>query len=82
MLIVVTQQYHTYYRGKCGTYINEGSLDTNCTEYTLDTNCTEYAFDELQESINYTFTVNINQTGFVEGDLSTGPVYAKPYLLN
>ena len=46
----------------------------------MDTNCTEYTFDELQESINYTFTVN--QTGFVEGDLSTGPVYAKPYLLN
>ena len=62
-----TQQYHTYYRGTCGTYINEGRLDTNCTEYT---------FDELQESINYTFTVN--QTGFV---LSTAPVYAKPFLL-
>jgi len=41
-----TQQYHTYYRGTCGTYINEGRLDTNCTEY---------RFDELQESINYTF---------------------------
>ena len=65
-----TQQYHTYYRGTCGTYINECSVDTNCTEY---------IFDELQEGINYTFTVN--QTGFVEGDLSTAPVYAKLFLL-
>jgi len=38
----------------------------------------EYTFDELQEGINYTFTVN--QTGFVEGDLSSGPVYAKEVL--
>ena len=45
----------------------------------MDTNCTEYIFDELQEGINYTFTVN--QTGFVEGDLSTAPVYAKLFLL-
>ena len=65
-----TQQYHIYYRGTCGTYVDEGRFDTNCTEYT---------FDEVQESINYTFTVN--QTGFVEGDLSTAPVYAKPFLL-
>jgi len=65
-----TQQYHIYYRGTCGTYVDEGSLNTSRTEYT---------FDELQEGMNYTFTVN--QTGFVEGDLSTAPVYAKPFLL-
>ena len=60
-----TQQYHIYYRGTCGTYVDEGN----------DTNRTEYTFDELQEGINYTFTVN--QTGFGRGrDLSTGPVYA------
>jgi len=35
-----TQQYHIYYRGTCGTYVDEGSVDTNHTEYT---------FDELQE---------------------------------
>ena len=66
-----TQQYHTYYRGTCGTYINEGSVDTNCTEY---------IFDELQEGINYTFTVN--QSGFGGGRLSStaaGPVYAMTF---
>ena len=64
-----TQQYHIYYRGTCGTYVHEGSLDTNHTEYT---------FDELQEGINYTFTVN--QTG-LGGDrmFSTGPVYGKTF---
>ena len=64
-----TQQYHIYYRGTCGTYVHEGSLDTNRTEHT---------FDELQGGMNYNFTVN--QTGF-GGDrvLSTGPVYAKTY---
>ena len=61
-----TQQYHIYYRGTCGTYVDEDSLDTSRTEYKLN---------ELQEGINYTFTVN--QTGFGGGRvLSTGPVYA------
>ena len=64
-----TQQYHIHYRGTCGTYVDEGSLDTSRTEYT---------FDELQEGINYTFTVN--QTGFGGGRvLSTGPVYAMTF---
>ena len=64
-----TQQYHIYYRGTCGTYVDEGSLDTNCTEYTLN---------QLQEGMNYTFTVN--QTGFGGGRvLSTGPVYAMTF---
>ena len=64
-----TQQYHIHYKGTCGTNVDEGSLDTNRTEYTLD---------ELQEGINYTFTVN--QTGFGGGRvLSTGPVYAMTF---
>ena len=64
-----TQQYHIYYRGTCGTYVDEGSVDTSHTDYT---------FDELQEGINYTFTVN--QTGF-GGDrvFSAGPVYAMTF---
>ena len=53
-------------RSKAGGYY----FDSACT-------CSYWeSFEELQESINYTFTVN--QTGFVEGDLSTAPVYAKP----
>ena len=64
-----TQQYHIHYRGTCGTYVDQGSLDTNRTEYTLD---------ELQEGINYTFTVN--QTGFGGGRVfSAGPVYGKTF---
>ena len=64
-----TQQYHIYYRGTCGTYVDEGSVDTSRTEYT---------FDELQEGMNYTFTVN--QTGFGGGRVfSTGPVYAMTF---
>ena len=64
-----TQQYHIYYRGTCGTYVDEGSVDTSHTEYT---------FDELQEGMNYTFTVN--QTGFGGcGVFSTGPVYAMTF---
>ena len=64
-----TQQYHIYYRGTCGTYVDEGSLDTNHTQHTLV---------GLQEGINYTFTVN--QTGFGGGRvLSTGPVYAMTF---
>ena len=64
-----TQQYHIHYRGRCGSYVDEGSLNTSHQEYTVD---------ELQEDINYTFIVN--QTGF-SGDrvLSTGPVYAKTF---
>jgi len=66
-----TRQYHIYYRGTCGTYVDEGSLDTSHTEYT---------FDELQESINYTFTVN--QSGFGGVRLSStaaGLVYAMTF---
>ena len=64
-----TQQYHIYYRGTCGTYVDEDSLDTSRTEYTLN---------ELQEGINYTFTVN--QTGFGGGRvLPAGPVYAMTF---
>ena len=64
-----TQQYHIYYRGTCGTYVDEGSVDTSRTEYT---------FHKLQESINYTFTVN--QTGFGGSRvLSTDPVYAMTF---
>ena len=44
-----TQQYHIYYRGVCGTYINESSFDTVHQEHT---------FNGLQESINYTFIVS------------------------
>ena len=61
---------YTYYRGTCGTYVDEGSVDTSHTEYT---------FDELQEGINYTFTVN--QTGFGDGRIfSTVRVYAKTFI--
>ena len=64
-----TQQYHIYYRGTCGTYVDEGSVDANHTEYT---------FDELQEGMNYTFIVN--QTGFGGGrEFSTGPMYAMTF---
>jgi len=64
-----TQQYHIYYMGTCGTYIDEGSVDNSRTEYT---------FDELQEGMNYTFTVN--QTGFGGGGIfSAGPVYAMTF---
>ena len=64
-----TQQYHIHYRGACGTYVDESSLNTSRTEYTLN---------ELQEGINYTFTVN--QTGFGGGRvLSTCPVYAMTF---
>ena len=64
-----TQQYHIYYRGTCGTYVDEGSVDTSRTEYT---------FHKLQEGMNYTFTVN--QTGFGGSRvLSTGPVYAMTF---
>ena len=64
-----TQQYHIYYRGTCGTYVDEGRLDTDRQEHT---------FDGLQGGTNYIFTVN--QTGFSGGRvLSTGPVYAKTF---
>ena len=52
------RQYHIYYRGTCGTYVDEGRLDTDHQEHT---------FDGLQEGINYSFTVN--QTGFSGGTL-------------
>ena len=64
-----TDQYHIYYRGTCGTYVDEGRLDTNHQQHT---------FGGLQEGINYSFTVT--QTGFSEGRvLSTGPVYARTF---
>ena len=64
-----TKQYHIYYRGTCGSYVDEGRLDTDHQEYTLD---------GLQEGINYSFTVTL--TGFSGGKvLSTGPVYARTF---
>ena len=64
-----TQQYCIYYRGTCGAYVDEGGLDTNHQEYT---------FYELQEGINYSFTVD--QTGFSGGRvLSIDPVYARTF---
>ena len=64
-----TQQYHIYYSGRCGSYLDEGRLDTDRQEYTLD---------GLQEGVNYSFTVN--QTGFSGGRvLSTGSVYARTF---
>ena len=64
-----TRQYHIYYRGTCGTYINKSSLETDRQEH---------KFDELQEGINYTFTVN--QSGFSGGRVfSTSPVYARTF---
>ena len=64
-----TQQYHIYYRGTCGAYVDEGRLDTDNKEHTCD---------GLQEGVNYSFTVN--QTGFSGGGvLSTGPVYARTF---
>ena len=64
-----TQRYHIYYRGTCGSYVDESRLDTDYQENTLN---------GLQEGMDYTFTVN--QSGF-SGDrvLSTGPVYAKTF---
>ena len=64
-----TRQYHIYYRGTCGAYVDEGRLDTDRQEHT---------FDGLQEGVNYTFTVS--QTGFSGGGvLSTGPVYTRTF---
>ena len=64
-----TQQYHIYYRGTCGAYVDEGRLDTSHQEYTVD---------GLQEGMNYSFTVN--QSGFSRGRvLSTGPVHARTF---
>ena len=64
-----TQEYHIYYRGTCGSNVDESRLDTDHQEHT---------FDGLQEGVNYTFTVN--QTGFSGGRvLSTGPVYARTF---
>ena len=64
-----THQYHIYYRGTCGAYVDEGRLDTDGQEYT---------FDGLHEGVNYSFTVN--QTGFSGGRVfSTGPVYARTF---
>ena len=64
-----TQQYHIYYRGTCGSYVDEGRLDTDHQEHTLD---------GLQGGVSYSFTVT--QTGFGGGRvLSTGPVYARTF---
>ena len=63
-----THQY-TYYRGTCGTYVDEGRLDTDRQQH---------IFDELQEGINYSFTVT--QSAFSGGRvLSTGPVYIRTF---
>ena len=63
-----TQQYHIYYRGTCGTHVDEGRLDTDNQEY---------SFDGLQ-GVNYSFIVT--QTGFSGGRvLSTGPVHARTF---
>ena len=61
-----TQQYHIYYRGTCGSYVDEGRLDTDHQEHTLD---------GLQEGVNYSFTVN--QTGFSGGRVFS--VYARTF---
>ena len=64
-----THQYHIYYRGTCGTYINKSRLETDRQDHT---------FGQLQEGVNYSFTVN--QTGFSGGRVfSTGLVYAKTF---
>ena len=64
-----TQQYHIYYRGTCGSNVDESRLDTDRQEYTVD---------GLQGDISYSFTVT--QTGFSGGlVLSTGPVYARTF---
>ena len=64
-----TQQYHIYYRGRCGSYVDEGRLETDHQEHTVN---------GLQEDINYTFTVN--QSGFSGGRVfSTGPVHARTF---
>ena len=64
-----THQYHIYYRGTCGAYIHNGSLNTSHQEYTVD---------ELQADTNYSFTVN--QSQFSGGGVfSTGPVYVRTF---
>ena len=64
-----TQQYHIYYIGTCGPYVDEGRVDTRHQEYTLN---------GLQEDMNYRLTVN--QSGFSGGRvLSTSPVYARTF---
>ena len=69
MTLCHTHQYHIYYRGTCGNYVDEGRLNTNHQEYT---------FDGLRGDINYSFSVD--QTGFSGGRvLSTGPVYARTF---
>ena len=64
-----THQYHIYYRGTCGSYVDEGRFDTDRQEY---------RFHGLQEGMNYSFTVT--QPGFSGGEvLSTQPVYARTF---
>ena len=74
-----TQQYHIYYRGTCGAYVNGSSLETDrvyVDESSLNTS--QYTVDGIQEGINYSFTVN--QTGFRGSRVfSTGPVYARTF---
>ena len=31
-----TRQYHIYYRGACGAYVDEGRLDTDHQKYAID----------------------------------------------
>ena len=64
-----THQYHIYYRGTCGVFVDEGRLNTDRQEYTVD---------GLQGDISYSFTVT--QTGFSGGRvLSARPVYARTF---
>ena len=64
-----TQQYHIYYRGRCGSYVDEDRLETDRQEH---------MFDGLQEDMNYSFTVN--QSGFSGGRVfSTDSVYAQTF---
>ena len=64
-----TQQYHIYYRGTCGAYVDEDRVDTGHQEYIVE---------GLQEDMNYSFTVN--QSGFNGGRvLSADPVHARTF---
>jgi len=64
-----TQQYRVYYRGTCGGYVHNSSLNTSHQEYTVD---------KLQADTNYSFTVD--QTGFSGGEVfSTSPVYVRTF---
>ena len=74
-----TQQYHIYYRGRCGSYVDDESLrlESNQQEYTVN-GLQGYTVNGLQGDMNYSFTVN--QSGFSRGRvLSAGPVFARTF---